>query len=121
MEKTNKMEFIMTGFHQDANVRQYAFQGIASDRTRTDFTVGADLQLIRKYQIAVQELPLLCRRLLEEHTGEPQTTVVFTEDDMRLFAKNRADAKEEAAHRKKLPRRPPVNNSGRAWRAPGQH
>ena len=116
------MEFILTGFQQDANMRHYAFQGIASDRSRTDFTVGADLQLIRKYQIAVQELPLLCRRLLEEHmASDQQTAVVFTEEDMQLFAKNRADAKELASHRKKLPRRPPVNNSGRAWRAPGQH
>ena len=115
------MEFILTGFHQDANTRQYAFQGIASDRTRSEFVVQADLQLIRKYQIAVQELPLLCRRLLEEHMiNDPQPTVVFTEDDMRLFAKNRADAKEQAAQRKKLPRRPPANNAGRAWRAPGQ-
>jgi hypothetical protein len=116
------MDFILTGFHQDANVRQFSFQGIATDRTRTEFTVGADLGLIRKYQIPVQELPLLCRRLLEEHMiSDPQTTVVFTEEDMRNFAKNRADAKEQASQRKKLPRRPPVNNSGRAWRAPGQH
>jgi hypothetical protein len=116
------MEFILTGFHQDANMRHYAFQGIASDRTRAEYTVDADIQLIRKYQIAVQELPLLCRRLLEEHIlNDPQAHLVFTEDDMRLFAKNRTDAKEQAAQRKKLPRRPPVNNSGRAWRAPGQH
>ncbi len=81
-------------------MRHYAFQGIASDRTRTEFIVGTDLQLIRKYQIAVQELPLLCRRLLEEHMlSDPQTTVFFTEEDMRLFAKNRAEAKELAAHR----------------------
>jgi len=116
------MDFILTGFHQDANVRQYAFQGIGADRTRTEFTVGADLQLIRKYQIAVQELPLLCRKVLEEHlVGEPKTAFVFTEEDMQLFAKNRTEAKEQAAQRKKLPRRPPANNSGRAWRAPGQH
>jgi len=116
------MEFILTGFHQDANMRHYSFQGIGTDRTRTDFSVGADLQLIRKYQIAVQELPLLCRRLLEEHDPEDhKTTVVFTEEDMQLFAKNRSDAKEQAAQRKKMPRRPPVNNAGRAWRAPGAH
>jgi hypothetical protein len=116
------LEFILTGFHQDANMRHYAFQGISSDRSRSEYVVGADLQLIRKYQIAVQELPLLCRRLLEEHmTNDPQANVCFTEEDMQTFAKNRAEAKAEAAHRKKLPRRPPANNSGRAWRAPGQH
>jgi hypothetical protein len=114
------LEFILTGFHQDANMRHYAFQGISSDRSRSEYVVGADLQLIRKYQIAVQELPLLCRRLLEEHmTNDPQPNVFFTEEDMQVFVKNRAEAKAEAAHRKKLPRRPPVNNSGRAWRAPG--
>lgn len=112
----------MTGFHQTENLRLYAFQGIAADRSRTDYTVEADLGLVRKYQIAVQELPLLCRRLLEEHLpSDTATEIAFTEDHMKLFAKNRSDAKDLAAQRKKLPRRPPVNNSGRAWRAPGQH
>ena len=59
------MEFVFTGFRQSNNFRHFAFEGIAEDRTRTQFVVGADLMLIRKYQITMQELPLICLRLLE--------------------------------------------------------
>jgi hypothetical protein len=38
--------------------------------TRTHFVVRADLELMRKYEIRVQELPLLCRRLLERRDQE---------------------------------------------------
>ena len=49
------MEFVFTGFRQNSNVRQYSFDGIGADRTRTRFIVGADLALSRKYAIAMQE------------------------------------------------------------------
>jgi hypothetical protein len=81
------MQFILVGFNQETDFRTFAFQGIAADRTRTDFTVRADLALSRKYGIRVQELPLLCRRLLErDDAGEEKRTLTFTEDDMRLHA-----------------------------------
>ena len=35
------MEFVFTGFRQTSNVRQYSFDGIGADRTRTRFIVGA--------------------------------------------------------------------------------
>ena len=81
------MQFILVGFNQDTDFRTFAFQGIAADRTRSDFTVRADLVLSRKYGIRVQELPLLCRRLLErDDRGEEKRTLTFTEEDMRLHA-----------------------------------
>jgi hypothetical protein len=81
------MQFILVGFNQDTEFRTFAFQGIAADRTRSDFTVRADLVLSRKYGIRVQELPLLCRRLLErDDRGEEKRTLTFTEEDMRLHA-----------------------------------
>ena len=81
------MQFILMGFNQDTGFRTFAFQGIAADRTRSDFTVRADLALSRKYGIRVQELPLLCRRLLErDDRGEERRTLTFTEEDMRLHA-----------------------------------
>jgi hypothetical protein len=116
------MDFILTGFRQEANVRQFAFQGIAPDKTRTVFTVGADLQMIRKYQIALQELPLLCRRLLEEHSnGDPSTDLTFTEEDMQLYAKHREDAKELAAQKKKIPRRPVGSAVAAEWKMPTRY
>src|ERR1700687_815588 len=82
-----KMQFILMGFKQETDCRTFAFQGIAADRTRTDFTVSADLVLSRKYGIRVQELPLLCKRLLErDDRGEEKRILTFTEEDMRLHA-----------------------------------
>ena len=113
------MDFIFNGFHQELNVRHFAFQGIASDRTHTEFTVGADLLLARKYQIALQDLPLLCRRLLEELAAEGVNhAVIFTEDNMRLHAKNREAARDLAASRRKPARRPSGAGVGSAWRGP---
>ena len=97
------MQFILMGFNQETDFRTFAFQGIASDRTRTDFTVRADLALTRKYGIRVQELPLLCRRLLErDDTGEEKRTLTFTEDDMRLHADTET-ARVKASPKRKWP------------------
>ena len=113
------MDFVFTGFRQNNNVRQYAFDGIAADRTRTKFIVGADLALIRKYAIAMQELPLLCLRLLERRNESDQTrTLMSTEEDMRGYASDITAAKNAAALKKKAPRRPASSRAGEAWRAP---
>ncbi len=85
------MQFILTGFNQDITFRTFAFEGIAADRTRSDFTVKVELALMRKYSIRVQELPLLCRLLLERgEESEPMHTLTFSEEDMRVHASAQA-------------------------------
>ncbi|MGA2578603.1 MAG: hypothetical protein ABSH24_21525 [Bryobacteraceae bacterium] len=113
------MQFILTGFTQDLGCRVFAFEGINVDRIRTPFTVRADLALIRRYGIQIQELPLLCRSVLErrDEASEAQT-FTFTEDEMRTWATARATAKDEAAQRRKPPRRHSTEGLGAAWRAP---
>jgi len=99
------MRYLMMGFDQDTGVRQYAFQGIA-DGIRTDFTVGVELALIPRYGIRIQELPLLCRGLLERQgEGEERRKFTLAETEMRAYADICATARETAAQRKKL-RRP---------------
>jgi len=113
------MDYVFTGFRQDNSVRQYSFEGIDADRKRTAFTVGADLALIRKYDIRVQELPLLCRAVLERRiAGEPRRSLTFTEEDMRTHATSAAAAREAAAHKRKSGRRPVSPRVGQAWRGP---
>jgi hypothetical protein len=97
------MQFILTGFTQDTGFRVFAFERIGTDRTRTEFTVRTDLDLIRKYGIRVQELPLLCRGLLERHDeAEPERTWIFTEEEMRTYANNCAAERDEAQKRKSM-------------------
>jgi len=117
LKRTATMQFMLTGFTQDMAFRVFAFERMGSDRVRTKMVVRADLALIRRYGIQVQELPLLCRNLLERSENGAETrTLTFSENDMCLHAKDRATAKEAAASRRKPPRRTPSENVGAAWR-----
>ena len=111
------MQFILTGFTQDAGFRVFAFEGIETDRTRSRHVVRADLGMIRQFGIRVQELPLLCRGVLERRNqAEEQRMFTYTEADMRLHAN--VCAVQAAAQKRKPPRRPPAENLGAAWRRP---
>jgi hypothetical protein len=113
------MQYILTGFTQDMGFRVFAFERIGDDRLRTKFTVRADLTLIRRYGIRLQDLPLMCRGLLDRcNEGEEKRTLIFTEDEMGLYERNSLAAREAAAQKRKPPRRPPSENIGAAWRAP---
>jgi len=116
------MQFILTGFTQDAGFRVFAFEGIEIPQTprvtqmRPEYSVRADIGLIRRYGIRVQELPLLCRGLLDRlDVGEPEHKWTFTEDDMRSYAGNCA-AERDVAQRKKSLRKIPVKKPG--WQTP---
>jgi len=106
------MEFILTGFRQTLSIRHYLFQVIATDRTRHDVSVDADLDLMRRYGISIQEMPLLARRLLEagEEGVTPADVVVFSEQDMVGHAKTRNDARSAQELRRRRPVKPPSAN-----------
>jgi hypothetical protein len=110
------MVYIFTGFRQVNAVRQFAFDCVADDRSRTQVTVGADLALARKHFILLQDLPLLCRRLLEtsDDSTRPER-LTFTEDNMLAVETAIRVAKAE-----KKPARKPIasNRLGHAWRSP---
>lgn len=113
------MQFILTGFTQDRGFRVFAFEGIAPDRVRTQFTVRADLVLSRQYGIRLQELPLMCRAVLEgREEGERENTMTFGEEAMRLHETNRIAARVLAAQKKKPFRKPVTEAAGTAWRSP---
>jgi hypothetical protein len=101
-----KMQFSLTGFSEDTGFRVFAFEGSTPDRTKTKFSVKTDLALVRRYGIRVQELPLLCRGLLDRRNEDEQEhTFVFTEADMCLYASECSRAREEALQKRKPPRR----------------
>lgn len=81
------MQYILTGFTHDVNFRVFAFACVGKDKVGTDFTVRADLVLARKYGIRIQELPLLCREILERQSGgDLQQMLTYAEADMSLHA-----------------------------------
>jgi len=111
--------FILTGFTQDMGFRVFAFAHIGADGIRTEYTIRADLGLIRRYDIRMQELPLLCRGVLERRESAGMTrSFTFTEEEMRVFEKDRTAARQAAAQKRRPPRRPASENLGAAWRGP---
>ena len=115
------MRFILTGFTQDSGFRVFAFEGVATGQLSVAFTVRADLDLSRRYGIRLQDLPLICREVLEHREeGEQEFAMTYTEDAMRIRATSMATARAEAALNKKSPRRP-AHATGSTWGAPGAH
>jgi hypothetical protein len=97
---TSKVRFTLMGFDQNAGIRLYAFQGTL-DGTRATFTVSVDLALIPTFGIQIQDLPLLCRELLERQVeGQESRTLTLTDTEMRVQADNCAMAREAAALRR---------------------
>lgn len=107
-DRSVNVQFTLAGFTQDIGFRVFAFRRAGADRPRTEYTVRADLSLSRRYGIPMQELPLLCRRHLEQH-AEPDGSriLTFSEADMSTYAAKCAMARAAAAERKKPSRRPP--------------
>ena len=102
------MQYTLTGFTQDRGFRVFAFEAVAEDRTRSEYKVRTDLDLIRKYSIRVQELPLLCRGVLDRrNVAEEQRTFTYTEADMSLHADC---AIRDAAAKRKTPRKQPIEH-----------
>ena len=103
-EEAAETQFLLTGFTQAAGIRIYAFEG-RIDARRIDYTVEVDLALIPGYGIRIQDLPLLCRELLQQRAQPDEiSSVVFTEQQMRSYAEKLAVARDEAEHRKKQAR-----------------
>jgi hypothetical protein len=117
MENSN-MHFVLNGFSEDSGFRVFTFDGIPADRlqlVRMPFTVRIDLALSRKHGIRLQELPLLCRSVLERGDGDPdKRSFTYTEEDMCDHVE-RGARDEGAKHAKHRPVSPRV---GAAWRAP---
>ncbi len=111
------MQFSLTGFSQVDGSRVFAFEGMASDRSRHPFTVQANLALARQYQIPLQDLPLLCRSMLDlcEPGGAIQA-FTYGEPQMRAYADSAAQMK--ASRRRQPPRPQTSSQSGAGWRQP---
>ena len=110
------MQFVLTGFTHDMGFRVFAFERIGEDRARTKCTVKADLVLVRKYGIQIQELPLLCRSLLDRgEEGGGVLSLTLTEKELCACAAERAAVRAAAAAKRK-PQKPAGDNTGAAWR-----
>jgi hypothetical protein len=112
------MQFMLKGFTQDSAVRVFEFDCVGHSQPRTQFTVRANLDLVRRYGIRVQELPLLCRSVLETREASDETrALTFTEEKMIAYVKESAAAKELAAQKKKQSAKSVDEDSEVGWRS----
>jgi len=116
------MKLIYMGFRHETNgVRLYSFEGVVSPEIRKDFLVTADIALLTKHHVRIQEVPMMCLQLLESsaEAGPPLEVLVLTEADMLNHVSAKAAEKEQAA--KKRTKRPfrPANPValGMAWKS----
>ena len=117
-KEDSKTQFLLTSFTQAAGIRTYAFEGRIGTQ-RTDYKVAVDLALIPRYGIRIQDLPLLCRELLQQQEqSEEPSAVVFTEQRMRCHAEELAVRRVEADHRKKPPRHLASAQAASSWQLP---
>lgn len=77
----HKSSFVLTGFSHVLGFRVFEFDCVNEARTRTHYTVRADLTLVRKHGVHIQELPLLCRRLLDA-SAAPGPSLTLSEAEM---------------------------------------
>jgi hypothetical protein len=110
------MPFILTGITHDMGFRVFSFAHATRDVVGATCSVRVDLDLARRYGIHLQELPLLCRGLLDrtDAPGPPQT-LIFTEEEMKICANERS-AKQTAVKKRRPPQRPSGELPGAAWR-----
>lgn len=115
------MEYLLTGFTHEKDFRVFSFESVGTDKVWTKRTVRADLAIARKHGIALQELPLLCRGLLDRaETDAENLSLTLTEVDIRTLADERASARAMAAAKRKPPVRPAGEQPGAAWRDQNQ-
>lgn len=112
------MDYVFIGFRQTDGVRHYGFQGVAAGQPRTRVIIDADVNLLRKHSIALQDVPLMCRRLLESSDGSGDRRLLFTEEQMCRHADQQAAIKEAAATKRRQHRPPVTHLSAHLWRGP---
>jgi hypothetical protein len=101
------MEYLLEYYRHTAGIRVFTFDGVSPDHSRSRFTVSVDTALLGRYPISLQELPLLCRRFLQDRViAGGSRSLTFAEADMAHLAAEREAL--NAARQRKCGRRPGV-------------
>lgn len=103
------MLYRLTGFTNEHGFRAFTFEctGIENYDGPTEFTVRVDLAMALKHRIPLQELPLLCDRVLESRGLEnDQRDFTYTEAAMIEYAQTSAAlAAEIKEHKRSIAQR----------------
>ena len=95
------MNFALSGVTNERSLRRFTFEEVGRGQPRLAVIVTADLALVRKYEIPLQELPLLCLQMLENRAEAANRTLIFSEKEMIEYANRRRMAKDLAEQRRR--------------------
>jgi hypothetical protein len=122
------MQFRYMGFSQQANVRRFRFQGLKPAERLTkpsnniDFELSADMALLARYRVRVQDGPSLCLRILTfalsagEDNAPQFASYAITQGDVAAYTDARNGAEElKAVRRKPRPSFKPSPASQLKW------
>lgn len=106
--------YLLVSFEQRTNIRQYSFSGRNEEGEKHEFFVDVDLNLTRRHGVPMQEIPLLCCRLLEEKAvAQQDRELTLTEAHMEVFAERAAELKRQAEQRRNWKFKPrPAEHAG---------
>jgi len=93
------MAWVLSGSQQLENVRRFYFDTDGHPKDRRRVFVDADLTLIRRHNIPLQDLPVLCRGLLA--VDSDVESITFTEAAMLECVKARNEATDERARKRR--------------------
>ena len=108
------MIYAFTGFSQEGTYRVFSFELLPRSPGRGAFQVRADIADARRYRIPLQELPILCRGVLENrHETDTSHQATYSAADMLAHANARETAEENRkARRRFVPRRTTAVGAG---------
>ena len=117
--KDLKIRFIFSGFKQDEGFRVFFFEDSGKEHMGSKYSVRADLSLARRLGIPTQDLPLLCRAILERgDSSRGSETILFSEAEMNLHVNHAKSLRRELLLKKKSRFKPPSVISRVGWRSP---
>ncbi len=115
------MKFLYMGFTQATSMRRYGFESIGPENARKRLSVTADVSLLTKHRIQIQEAPTMCLRLLETCAEADPALDAWTlsEADMMTHVRGKVAEKEAAALKKAKRSFEPADPAvlGTAWRS----
>ncbi len=122
------MQFLYMGFSQEVNVRRYRFQGVVPRERPTkaarnlEFSLTADMALLARYQVRLQDGPSLCLQILtaaltatEDDAIQPASFAITGEDLCAFVNRRKAIDETKLARRKRRAPFKPAPSSQLRW------
>ena len=96
-----------SGFEQTGNVRTYLFDHLVTGQKSTPMAVSAEIPLLMKYHVSIQDGPALCLQVLSAAVGKLEAADAsepsreLTEDDIVAYLASKPKPPESKSKREK--------------------